>query len=57
MTPPAESPHEAAPLTQDEANRLANACEAGEEKLIVWTVLDTRLRVSELAQLSKANLD
>ena len=45
------------PLTQDEANRLANACEAGEKKLIVWTLLDTGLRVSELAQLTKANLD
>jgi len=45
------------PLTQDEANRLANACETGEEKLIVWTLLDTGLRVSELASLTKANLD
>lgn len=45
------------PLTQDEANRLANVCENHEEKLIVWTLLDTGLRVSELAKLTKDNLD
>lgn len=45
------------PLTQDEANRLANACETGEEKLTVWTLLDTGLRVSELAQLTKTSID
>lgn len=37
------------PLTPDEANRLANACQTHEEKLIVWTLLDTGLRVAELA--------
>ena len=45
------------PLTQDEANRLANACETHQEKLIVWTRLDTGLRVSELAGLTKESLD
>jgi integrase/recombinase XerD len=45
------------PLTQDEANRLANACQTHEEKLVVWTLLDTRLRVAELANLTKDNLD
>ncbi len=45
------------PLTQDEANRLANACENHVEKVIVWTLLDTGLRVSELAGLKKENLD
>ena len=45
------------PLTQDEANRLANACHTVEEKLVVWTLLDTGLRVAELAKLTKANLD
>lgn len=45
------------PLTQDEANRLANACDTHEEKLIVWSLLDTGLRVSELAAISKNNLD
>jgi integrase/recombinase XerD len=45
------------PLTPDEANRLANACRIHEEKLVVWTLLDTGLRVSELANLRKDNLD
>src|SRR5437588_9039927 len=45
------------PLTQDEATRLANACTTHSEKLIVWTLLDTGLRVSELAGLTKDNLD
>jgi integrase/recombinase XerD len=45
------------PLTQDEANRLANACQTHEEKLVVWTLLDTGIRVGELAKLTKDNLD
>ena len=45
------------PLTQDEATRLANAATTHQEKLIVWTLLDTGLRVSELAHLSKDNID
>jgi integrase/recombinase XerD len=45
------------PLTTDEATRLANACNAAEAKLVVWTLLDTGLRVSELANLKRANLD
>src|SRR2546425_1947492 len=45
------------PLTPDEANRLASVCETHQERLIVWTLLDTGLRVSELAGLTKENLD
>lgn len=45
------------PLTQDEANRLANACKTHEEKLVIWTLLDTGMRVSELAGLKKDNID
>ena len=41
------------PLTQDEANRLANACQTHEEKLVIWTLLG----VAELAKLNKDNLD
>ena len=41
------------PLTQEEATRLANACTTAEERLAVWTLLDTGLRVSELATLTK----
>lgn len=45
------------PLTADEANRLANACETHEEKLVIWTLLDTGLRVAELVGLTQDNLD
>ena len=45
------------PLTRDEANRLANACQTHEEKLVLWTLLDTGLRVSEFANLKKDNID
>jgi integrase len=45
------------PLTADEANRLASVCSTYEEKLIAWTLLDTGLRVAELAKLTKDNLD
>ncbi|TRZ76382.1 MAG: site-specific integrase [Deltaproteobacteria bacterium] len=45
------------PLTQDEANRLASVCETHEEKLVVWTLLDTGLRVSELASLDKDKVE
>jgi integrase/recombinase XerD len=45
------------PLTQDEATQLANACITHEEKLVTWTLLDTGLRVSELAGLRKDNVD
>jgi len=44
-------------LTQDEATRLANACDNAREKLCVWTLLDTGLRVSELATLKAKQLD
>ena len=45
------------PLTPDEANRLAHACESHEEKLVIWTLLDTGLRVGELAGLTKNTID
>ena len=45
------------PLTPEEANRLVNAAESHEEKLVVWTLLDTGLRVSELAGLSRKAID
>lgn len=45
------------PLTQDEANSLANACKTHEEKLIIWCLLDTGLRVSELSGLKRESID
>lgn len=45
------------PLSTEEANRLANACDSYEEKLVVWTLLDTGLRVSELATLTRQQID
>ena len=44
------------PLRADEADRLANACRSPEEKLVVWTLLDTGLRVSELCSLTRDNV-
>jgi integrase/recombinase XerD len=44
------------PLRAEEADRLANACRSAEEKLIVWTLLDTGLRVSELCSLTLDNV-
>src|SRR5262249_12152412 len=40
------------PLRAEEADRLSNACETAEEKLVVWTLLDTAMRVSELCSLT-----
>ena len=45
------------PLMPEEANRLANACETAREKLVVWTLLDTGLRMAELAYLTKTHID
>lgn len=44
------------PLRADEADRLAHACQTTEEKLIVWTLLDTGLRIAELCSLTPHNM-
>ena len=44
------------PLTAEEADRLANACETPTEQLIVWTLLDTGLRVGELCDLTSKDV-
>ena len=44
------------PLTADEADRLSSACESPTERLVVWTLLDTGLRVSELCGLTSKNV-
>ncbi len=45
------------PLSADEANRLANACATHVERLVIWTFLDTGMRVSELAGLRRSQID
>ncbi len=45
------------PLSPEEANQLVNACDTHEEKLVVWTLLDTGLRVSELAAITRKAID
>ncbi len=45
------------PLTQDKATRLAQACTTSQERLVVWTLLDTGLRVSELTNLTRNRID
>jgi len=44
------------PLTAEEEDRLVNACQTHDEKLVVWTLLDTGLRVSELSSLASQNV-
>jgi integrase/recombinase XerD len=41
----------------DDANRLANACTSATERLIIFTLLDTGLRVAELAKLTRGDVD
>lgn len=40
------------PLRAEEADRLANACTTPDERLVLWVLLDTGLRVSELCSLT-----
>jgi integrase/recombinase XerD len=44
------------PLTAEEEDRLVNACKTHQEKLAIWILLDTGLRVSELASLTPQNV-
>lgn len=44
------------PLTMDEVDKLENVCETFQEKLIVWTFLDTGLRLNEMANLTTDNI-
>src|SRR5271166_3014041 len=44
------------PLTAEESDCLSNACETPTERLVVWTLLDTGLRVSELCALTSKNV-
>ena len=44
------------PLSNEEADKLTNAAETFREKLVIFTLLDTGLRVAELANLTKDNI-
>ena len=44
------------PLTPVEADKLYQTCNNVQEKLIIWILLDTGLRVSELCSLSSQNI-
>ncbi len=44
------------PLNDDEADRLTNVRDTFREKFVVWTLLDTGLRLSEFADLKKENI-
>ncbi len=45
------------PLRSEDADRLVNSCESFEEKLVVWTLLDTGVRVSEFCNLRPENVE
>lgn len=45
------------PLTRDEASKLINACQTPREKVLILTMLDTGMRVSEVSHLTKENMD
>ena len=40
------------PLTAEDVDKLCQACETLPEKLVIWILLDTGLRVSELCSLT-----
>ena len=40
------------PLRTEEADALCSACENVQEKLVIWTLLDTGLRVAEMCDLT-----
>jgi integrase/recombinase XerD len=44
------------PLMAEDADRLTNACRTPEERLSVWTLVDSGLRVSELCGLTRENV-
>jgi integrase/recombinase XerD len=44
------------PLTPAEADKLYQVCNSVQETLIIWILLDTGLRVSELCSLTPQNI-
>lgn len=49
--------HKREPLTQDEMNTLANFCISARERMVVWTLLDSGMRVEELCNLTSKDID
>jgi len=44
------------PLRSEETDLLCHSCGTVKEKLIIWTLIDTGLRVSELCSLTPQNI-
>jgi len=44
-------------LNRDEVSKLERACETSQERMLIWTMLDTGLRVSEFTSLSRDSID
>jgi len=44
-------------LNRDEVSRLEQACKTPRERMLIWTLLDTGLRISEFTSLSRENID
>jgi len=44
------------PLNSEEYDRLINACWSFREKLLIWTLLDTGLRISEFCNLRREQI-
>jgi integrase/recombinase XerD len=49
--------YEREPLNAEETNLLANSCEKPEERLVVRTLFDARLRASEFSTLKRQAID
>ena len=45
------------PLQAEVVDRLCQACETIQEKLIIWTLLDTGLRIAELCSLTPRHIE
>lgn len=45
------------PLTSFEKQQLENACKTQKEKLVIWTLLDTGLRVEEFCSIQQKDVD
>ncbi len=44
------------PLNNEEVDRIINACNTPKEKLVIWTLIDTGMRVSEFSNIKKDDI-